>query len=251
VATTAQNVITDAFLTLGVFQPGDSVPAPDANFALIRLGGLQEQWKLQPLTAVVNTREVFTLTSGKGGPGNPYTIGPTGNLVTTRPASVSEIHGCGLLLGGSSPAIEIPRALLTDDGYEAIQVKDLANPLFTDVYYNPTYASDLGTINLWPVPNTALHSLVLYRMLPIGLFPSLTASQDLPTAAFRALSDGLAEELATPYGRADLLPVVGSRALNSLAIFKRMNTELTDLPQDPAVTHDQRGGYNILTGSGG
>jgi len=92
---------------------------------------------------------------------------------------------------------------------------------------------------------------VWYRNLPIPLFPSLTASMDLPTGYFRAFSDALAEELAMPYGRADLYEVMVARALKSLAIVKRGNTELTDLPQDPAVTAEQRGGYNIQTGTGG
>lgn len=250
--TTARAIVTDAFFTLGVFQPGETLPADDAAFALRRLQEMQRSWKLAPLLSPTNVRETFTLVSGKGGPSNPYTIGPTGDWVTTRPLSAAEISGVGLILPQTSPSVEMPRALLTDDAWQAIQVKDLGNAIYTDAYYNATYASDLGTFNVWPVPNAAGYTFVLYRNLPVAAVTNLDASFDLPDGYFEAQSYNLAIRLAAPFAKsAQLTPDVVTLARESLATIKRMNTRLTDLPTDPALTANVRGGYNIQTGTGG
>jgi len=249
-ATSARAIITDAFLTLGVFEPGEVLPASDASFAFGRLQSMQSAWKLEPLTSPTNVRETFPLVANKGGPANPYTIGPGGDLNTSKPVSDYELVGLGLVLGGTSPAVEIPRTWLTDDAWQAIQVKTLSNALFTEGYYNPTYAGGLGTLNLWPVPDNNLHTLVLYRDLPIVSVVSLDASYDLPDGYFDALSYNLAVRLAKPYGQV-IAPDLDALARQTLAVAKRANTRLTDLPTDPALTHNKRGGYNIQTGTGG
>jgi hypothetical protein len=48
-----------------------------------------------------------------------------------------------------------------------------------------------------------------------------------------------------------ITPELKGMATDSLALIKRQNYKLSDLEIDPALTHDRRGGYNILTGSGG
>jgi hypothetical protein len=245
--TTARTIITDAFATLGIFEPGETLPSADAAFALGRLQYMQSGWKLQALTSPLQTREVFPLVAGQGSPENPYTIGPGGTFNTTRPASVEEITGWGLLLAGTTPTLEIPRQMLTDEAFQSIQVKDLSNPLWTEAYYNATYAGGLGTIILWPVPNTSANSLYLYRNMPVAAVTNLDASYDLPEGYFDALSYNLAKRLAKAYGQA-ITPDLDQLARETLALVKRMNTRFTDLPTDPALTHNKRGGYNILTG---
>ncbi len=207
---------------------------------------------IQSLTIPVIAREEFALVAGQGGPSNPYTIGPGGDFDTTRPA---DIYGAGLILGNTSPAIEIPRGVVTDDGYEAIQIKELSNALFTTVYYNATFTSSgRGTIFLWPVPDTSANSLVLYRSQQLTEFATLTTSYTLPNGYEELFIYNVAERLALTVGMTVALPVlaeVKDRARLAMGLVKRANYKLTDMPQDPAVTHDQRGGYNILSGTGG
>jgi hypothetical protein len=249
-STSARTIITDAFQLLGVFVPGETIPDDLAQMGLARLRNMQSSWKLMPLTSPTNVRQTFSLTAGKGGPDNPYTIGPGGDFNTSRPASVAEISGWGLLLAGSTPQIEIPRAMLTDDAFQNIRVKGLSNALWTDAYYNASYAGGLGTIILWPVPDNSANGLFLYRNLPIAAVTTLDASYDLPEGYFEAQSYNLAVRLAAPMGIAPT-PDIVDLARTSLAWCKRMNTKMGDLATDPALTHNRRGGYNILTGSGG
>jgi hypothetical protein len=251
VATTARALIVLAFDACGLYAPGETIPAADASGALDRLNAMMRALKLAPLIAPTNVREVFDLVTDQGGPDNPYTIGPSGNFNTTRPASVAEITGWGLLLGGTDPALEIPRAMLTIDMFQAVQVKDLGGSLFTNAYYNPTYASDLGSIVLWPVPDNDDNQIVLYRNLPVATFTSLDASVDVPDGYEEALSYNLARRLLTPYGVTDpgTQGDVKELAQQSMAAVKRANTRITDLPTDPALTANHRGGYNINTGN--
>jgi hypothetical protein len=254
-STTARAIISSAFLANGIFALADTIAGTtDETYAFGILNLMMSSFKLQPLTSPTNTRETFALTVGKGGPNNPYTIGPNGDFNTTRPASVSEITGWGLTLPGTNATqVEIPRAMLTDDAWQAIQIKGLPNGLFTDAYYNPTFAGGLGTINLWPVPNTTVNGLVLYRNLPIASFPSVAAVIDLPEGYEEMLGYQLSRRLLTPYGITDqgVVSDVLDMARTTLANIKRANVKLVDLPIDPALTHSGRGGYNIDTGTGG
>lgn len=251
-STTALAIITGAFETLGVYAPGESLSPADQNGALRRLNLLMEGLSLQPLTQPVLARDVFDLVADKGGPDNPYTIGTGGDFDVPRPIT---LEGAGILLVQPDPTnnVEVPRALLTDDAWAAIQIKTLSATQFTDVYYNPTYANDLGTINLWPIPNIATNKLVVYRRQLLTAFATAVTSYDLPPGCAEMLWYQLAQRLAPVYGVTDagIVGDVRDMARTTLATFKRANTELADLSTDPALTRDPSGGYNILTGTGG
>lgn len=146
--------------------------------------------------------------------------------------------------------IEIPRGILTDDAYQAIRLKGLVSNLFTNVYYNPT--TPFGTIYLWPDPPTNVNQLVLYLESVFTGFADASTSYDYPdTPGYaEAIEYNLSVRLAGPYGR-PLPPDIAMLAAESLALIKRANYKLTDLPTDPALTKNRAGGYNINTGDGG
>lgn len=251
--TTAEAIITSAFDAVGIYAPGESLTADDANGALARLNLLMGTLRLQPLTQGVVSREEFDLVADKGGPDDPYTIGSGGDFDTDRPIS---LEGASILLVQPDPSynVEVPRAVLTDDGWQAIQIKTLSATQFTDVYYNPTFrTSGLGTINLWPVPNVTTNKLVLYMLQTLRAFSTLTTQYYLPPGCADMLQYQLARRLLTPYGVTDPATVSDIKELanSTMGVFKRANAKLTDLPTDPALTRDPQGGYNILTGTGG
>lgn len=156
--------------------------------------------------------------------------------------------------GVTTTGVEIPRAVLTDDAYEAIQIKRLSNSLFTTVYYNPT-ASPYGVISLWPIPNTASNQLVLYLPQVLPTFADLTTEYDWPlTPGYQdALQYNLETRLIGPFAVSNPAVIASARdqAAKALMLIKRANYKLSDLPLDPALTRSYRGGYNINTGTGG
>lgn len=242
----ANSVIEDAFLDLGVFQAGETIPAGDSQFALRLLNKFISGLSIQPLSCPMTTREVFDVVALQ----STYTVGPAGDFDTVRPTAVT---GAGLLMPSQASAtgqVEIPVAILSDDAYESISVKDLQSEMFTGMYYTPTYAGGLGSIFLWPTPTVSTNQFVLYRADPIAGFANLTTLYDFPPGYAELLQYQLEKRLAKPYGQ-PWGQVDEDKASQALFLVKRNNFVLTDLAVDPAMTHDQRGGYNILTGTGG
>lgn len=146
--------------------------------------------------------------------------------------------------------VEIPRPLLTDDAYQAIQLKNMSNSQFTNVYYNPTYP--YGTIYLWPRPSTAANQLVLYLKNVFGGFATLTKQYDWPEIPgyAEAIQYQLDLRLMIAYPQANPRAEIYQMANQAMGLIKRANNKLTDLPNEAAMIggNSLRGGYNILTG---
>ncbi len=241
---TATTIITSALDLIGAYGVGESLSADDAASGLRRLNAMMSSWAIQPQTIPVIRREVFDVVANQ----STYTIGSGADFNTSRP---SMLTNAALLLNTSSPAIEIPIAILTDDMYAAIAIKTQTNVQFTSIYYNPTFTtSGWGTIFLWPVPTTAANDVVIYRPEQLSEFTNLTAQYQVPNGYEEALSYNLAARLAAPFGR-PLNDDVRSMAKQSLANIKRQNTKMSDLYDDTAALGWSRWGYNINTDQGG
>jgi hypothetical protein len=251
-ATTAATIVRGAFDTIGVLGEADTMDAAKGADGLRRLNLMMRSLMLQNLSIPVTVREVFDLVANQGGPTNPYTIGVGGTFNTQRPPTQNSLVGAGLILTNVSPTVEIPRTIFTDDAWQAIQIKGLqsgGSGIPTGIYYNPTYTtSGLGSIYMWPIPQTGDNDIALYLRKTLTTFADLTTSYQLPDGCEEALEYNLAVRLCGPYS-VPVDPDVKALAKSSMAIFKRSNYHLVDLPIDPALTNDRRGGYNIQTGN--
>jgi hypothetical protein len=243
---TATAVITAALADINALAQGETATAAEAQDCLRRLNALVSQLRLQEFTIPFLSREGFALVADQAA----YTIGPLGEFVTQRPQS---LYGAGLqlLAVDDAPATEIPLGILTDDAYEAIQVKDLSNSQPTQVYYSATYADGLGQIWLWPTPDTADNSLVLYLSPAVDGFDDLVTEYDFPPGYFDLFEYGLALRLLAPYGfsnsatRGDLQ----AQFATASTLVKRQNVSRNDMPMDPGAVIGGRGSvYNILSG---
>ncbi len=241
---TALAISADGYGIIGVVQEGASLSAYQGQQGFSLLNQILEQWSLMPLTIPVTAREVFPLTAGRGGPSDPYTIGPGGDFDTSRPP---EIDNVGLLVTTVVEPFEISRSVYTNDAYASIVQKELQSAYFSGLYYNATFTGGLGTIQLWPVPSADGTSLVLYRPMQLSSFTSLSTALDFPPGAIPALTYELAKWLAIRLGQP------WSESLDRmcdkfLALYQRGNTVMSDLGMDPALT-SQAGVYNILSDS--
>jgi hypothetical protein len=146
---------------------------------------------------------------------------------------------------------EIPRIVMTNSAYQAIQLKNMDSGLFTNVYYNPTFP--YGQIYLWPKPDTTVNQLALYLNTIFTAFANLVRVYDWPSLPgySEMLQYQLGKRLAIAYSRewrADLEQM----AVETMGLVKRSNNRLTDWPTDASIlTHNLRGGYNIDTDQGG
>ena len=242
VTATAQVLINGAFDLLGVKDPWETLEPESVNDARRRLNFLIDRWATQRLTMSSTSRFVLPLVANQ----MTYTIGEdvTADFNQPRP---TVIDNAGLLLGNTTPPVERPIPVISDDAYAAIVVKTLSNPLFSYVYYNAT--SPLGQIVLWPVPNTSANSLVLYVPLALLQFPDLVTEFILPMGAADALEYNLALRLAAPYGKV-APPDVVAMAREALVDFKRLHVDPPELAVDVALQPYHRGMYNIVTDTG-
>lgn len=244
----AQTIINGAFDLCTVKDANENVSPADMNDALRRLNQMISALGIQALASPFVAKETFPTVAFK----QDYTVGPGGDFDTTRPES---LVGAGLLLPATSgtPRIEIPRGLMTDAAWQGTQVKGLTSGLWTDVYYNPTYAQEWGTLTLWPTPNVPGNDVVIYRLSPVAGFADLTSQYVFPRGWADLFEYGLAERLLTPYKVSDpnTRADVQRMARKALDLVKFENVKPQDLSIDAAWSRDGRGGYNILTGTGG
>ncbi len=244
---TAVNLITNTFITIGVLGASDTADGLMIQDGFRRLNNMMGSLAIQPKTIPVVGREVFPLVANKGGVGTEYTYGPGGDFNSSRPNNIS---GAGVLLNATVPPVEVPISVMTDAIWQALAIKNLSSAQPTSIYYNSTFANGLGLVNIWPVPTTALNSIVFYRALQLTTFASLTSTYYVPNGYDEMLEYQLALRLSTPY-RKPVTPDLRQLAIDSLANVKRANYRLLDLPTDPAITRNNRGGYNIVSGVGG
>lgn len=236
-----QTVVTDALTLIGVYGVGQTLSASDANVSLRRLNAMISGLGIQSLAKLVVAREVFDIVANT----STYTIGPGADFNTARPV---DIQNAALLLNTSSPAVEIPISIFTDQAYQALPIKTLTNTLFTGLYYQPTFrTTGWGTIILWPVPTTADNDLVLYTQQSMVEFADLTTQYYWPEGAEEMLGYNLALRLAPIYAR-PVADDVRRLASQSMATFKRANVRQADLRNDAALIGSHgRYGYDIQT----
>ena len=243
-STAALAIVTNAYNIVGMTGEGSSINDFQKQQGLTCLNQILGQWSLMPLTIPVTSREVFPLSAGKGGPSDPYTIGPGGDFDTSRPP---EIDNVGLLVTNVVQPFEITRTLYTNDAYASIVQKELTSSYFAGLYYNATFTGGLGTIQLWPVPSATGTSLVLYRPAQLRTFATIATAYDLPPGAQPALEWDVAAMLSDIAGQT-WTESKEKRRLSFLATYQRGNTSMTDLGMDPALTSTS-GVYNILSDS--
>jgi hypothetical protein len=238
---TALTYITQAFSNLNVLQPGVTMPPALAADAFLRINLLMSTWAQQLTPATIGATGV-PLLAGK----RNYTWGPGGDITTPKPAKQTGLVHATLLLNTSNPPVEVPLAILTDDMVNAIEVKTLQSGQPTAVYYAPT--TPLGTVVLWPVPNTAVNSLVLYAEQTFGPFADLsTTVYTFPDGYDEAIVYNLERRLAGPYGR-EMPAEDAILARETFANIMRSNQRLSDLPNDFAGVFGGGSSYDIERG---
>ncbi len=252
-STTATAIIANAFALVEAFLPGEAVPGADSAYAAGVANRMLSGWATRGMLTPIVARERFDLVANKGDETNPYTIGSGGDFDTERPATQNMIVSANLILTATSPEVRVPLGIYTDEAYNANQIPGLSNTQPTGLYYNPTYASDLGSVFLWPEPNNATNDLELFLQKAIVPFntASLGTTIYLPDSAEDAITYQLGRRLQGPYGHAmsreDLLI-----AVETFSTYQRSTLKLSDLPTDAYVFAEGRSTiYNIRTGSGG
>lgn len=234
--TTVRTLITQALKDLGAIAVGETPTADEANDALETLNQMVSTWSTESLIVYAKSQQIFTYpTTGQPS----YTIGPTGDFVSTRPIRIDAAYNRDA--NNNDYQLYVARDF-TD--YSNLITKYVTANLVTIVYYDPTFPN--GTIYNWPTPNSQSYRLVIWTWTSVTEFASLDDVIALPPGYERALRSNLAVELSPRYGR-EVMPALANTAVESKAQIKRTNTTIPTMSFELGI--GSRGTtFNYLTG---
>jgi len=251
ITTTAHDLIRQAFATLQVFSPGETIDNSSLQTGLYLLKEFVDSLTLVPGSVLTVDRHVFDLDATHGGPDAPYTLGPGGIWDTGTAARPPEIENANLVLNTSAPyPVEVPLSVQTDDAYAAGQIKALTNPQPTTFYYTPS--DPLGTVILWPIPTTDTNQIALYYDRLTPQFTLLETAYVCAPGYAKMFRLCLARELTRYYSvPLDRTAEIKQDAATAMDQVAASNFKMADLAIDPAFTPDPHGTYDIYTDTGG
>ncbi len=235
---TVRSIVTDALREIVAIGQNETPSAPDAQLALLRLQNQIDSWAADSLTLAIQNRVTFTLVSGD----NEMTIGPSGNINTSRPVW---IDGVNYIVPGSSPEVEVPLGQLNNDQYVALSIKDLSSGLPQQYFFQSSYTTALGSLFFWPTPDQNV-GMVIYFPAAVGVPATLDSILLGPPGYQEAFMYQLAWRLCTPFGKQvpDLLP---TNMREATARMKRQNLVPGLLGIDAALVPQAGAGYNVLS----
>ncbi len=188
---TGLDYIKDAFALLGVYSPGQDIPAAHAQTALRQINRMLGTWSADIDSVYSETQDTLVLTPGDAS----YTVGPTGDLVTSKPLNLLEAHI------HDSAGIDHSLRVVPFREYQEIILKTSPSTIPQVISWNPTNPN--VSILLWPVPNT---NYTLYITSEKALASvTLAGEYVVPDGYDDAIVWNLAVLLAPVYGRQDAI----------------------------------------------
>ena len=206
---TAQTIIDRALRLISAIASGESPTAAESADGLTALNAMISSWQTEKLNVYAFVDTPFTLVNAD----SSYTVGPGGNFaLTPRPSKIEQVYV-------RANDIDYHVELIDYAKWNSIPDKTSSSDIPIYAYYEPTLAA--GTLQLWPVPNTAysLHIVTWTTLLELA---ALATSITLPQGYERALAYNLAIEVAPEY-EAEPSNAVVQIATESKAAIKRAN----------------------------
>jgi hypothetical protein len=244
---TWRDLIFDALVEIGVYNPNDSFQAEDAQFAARKLQRIIDQWAALERFAYTVDFTLYTLTPNH----SPILIGP--GLTAPDFAAVRRpvrIVSAALVLNQNPPATDLPLNIRDEQWWAGQRVKAQTSQTPTDLYYKAAFPN--GEINLWPIATFA-SGLRLETWVQMSQVPQdLTTTFVAPPAYENATMLSLAEELCGPYTR----PVPGelpAKAMRARAALQGNNSASPRCASADYGTSGRRRGstFNYQTGMPG
>lgn len=203
---TAGDIAGRALIRAGVIASGETPTAAELSDAVTTLSDMLDSWSLEALTVFGTTEHVISLTGAQ-----QYTIGPSGDVVATRPIAVrsgfvrhddcdTDLHICS-----TEYLDELSRKGVQGQGYW--------------LSFEGTMPD--ATVRLWPVAEGELH---LRASQPLVQLTDINDELDLPPGWFHALTLNLAFHLCEEYGFA-VPPGLADSAQTAKANIKRANLQ--------------------------
>ncbi len=255
---TFEELARKALRTIGAIGQGVELSANDLEVAWQACIDMFDGFAADRLTVYQQLIRTFPLVANQGSPDNPYTIGLGGDFDIVRPMFIPNAN---VVVETTSPAFEIPLAILENDEYARISIKTLASALPQALWYDYKFEqtgadTGLAHIYLYPVPNgQQTIQLRLFIPTPMRMWTSKTADYSFPPGYAEMLRYQLAKRCASEFQRplsAETLQLV----TDTFAVMERPNASMPKLrgdfglPRVPGSLYNWRIGSNTTLGNG-
>jgi hypothetical protein len=215
---TSTTLIDRALRLLVQTNAGEAPTTQERTDALEAMNAMLDSWRNERLMCYAIRTENLTLVGNQAS----YTIGPAGNLNTTRPVEILDAY----VLDNN---YSYPVRMIDEYEYANIRAKASTSTWPDYAYYQPSMPT--GTLFVYPVPASG-STLVLLTRTPVLAF-ALGDTVSLPPGWEDALAYNLAIRLA-PEFEATVTPDVMRIARETKNNIKRMNSTplkaYTELP---------------------
>ena len=225
---TAGDICQRALVRANIVASGETPTAAEIEDAATTLGDMLDSWSLERLI-VFGTQEVVIPATGAA----RYTLGPTGDIVTTRPDAVTS----AFRRPSSGQVGDEPLLQASPEFMDAIGLKDDAS---CPHWYSYEDAMPDGVLRVWPVPSDgAIHIRITTPVLQIT---DINDELVLPPGWFDAMVTNLAMRLCGEYGQL-VTDALAGQAQQAKANIKRANLQPAMATFDPALTARRDRGY--------
>lgn len=239
--TTPKSLVEFAMRAVGVLAEGQSMSADGLSDGMTALNAMLAQWNRRRWLIFHLIDKEFTPSGAES-----FTVGPGGDINMPRPASIAaaRFRQTGL----SVPArVDMPLEVVNSrEDYAGIRLKNMAGWLEA-VYYDAGYP--LGIVNLWPVPQAGLFTVILTFQSPLGGFSRPVRSVMLPEEYHEAIWSNLAIRLGAIYPGTVVSDDTRNIAAAGLQTIRMANLQLPTRRMSPGSW--RAGRYDIRTGMNG
>lgn len=234
---TTRDLIISSLENISIIGAGENLTAEDATSCLRALNQMLDSWSADG--QVIYSRSVDTINLSAGVLN--YTMGPSGDINTARPVSITEATI-------NQGQLRYPLQIWGSETYST-----LGFPSLQGIPYNLYVNNSNPTLELklYPVPIGGL-GLTIYSMKKLSDL-TLNDTIALPPGYERALIYNLSIEVAPKFDR-EASATVRDIARESLSTIKRNNqqypppTMAVDPMLDQRYTNDGLWGFNIYAG---
>jgi hypothetical protein len=226
-ATHVRDLLTDALLELGVFDPSEAIDAGAANSALRELNRMLSSWANDDLMIYTVDRRTFAMVANQ----QDYTIGVGGIFNTPYPVRPGQINLVSVILNG----VELPVEIYNDEQWRDLALK---GPYQTVPSTIPLYMwadgnYPLDGLHFYPVPTGPI-PLIMSVWGQITAFASVNDTVTLPQGYEDAIVKNLSIRLGPRYG-VQSSPATASLAQTAKMHIKSQNWEPTYRTVDPVL----------------
>jgi hypothetical protein len=223
---TAQTIITQALIDMGIYFPGEAPAPSESSNGLTKLNIMLDSWSgARDLTYEIALAS-YALSNAQ-----TFAIGPTATSPFNVPRPI-KIETATIIITVGGKLLRFPLDIVTEKDWAETPDLGATGTVPSKLYYDPIEPN--SNLNFHPIPlATATTQVELGTWTVVQQFALLSTSATLPPAYYKAILIGLQLELAPTYGNLvspQILELRAQQLKEALAIVRDLNSKVQMVP---------------------